>query len=614
MYKRTTAFLLGLMLLVVFLQGTQPVRADSATEKLKISVLGDSISTFLNYSNGTAADTTNSTIRNGRKWYPYGNVTSADMTWWAKTAQLLDAEILVNNSWSGSCMYYTRADTVGAYVDRCIQLHDDTGENAGEEPDIIAVYLGTNDIGAYSNDPGSYEAIDFAKLIAEENGSVTYAQPQNVVEAYAIALDKISRRYPDAEVYCFTLLHNVSTVTRLESYNASIKKLAAHFDMHVVDLYNCGITGTSDGTLIDGIHPSVKGMTLIANAFAEAVRENMHTYTATVTAPTCTEKGYITYTCACGKSYVADYVDATGHTEVIDKAVDATCTESGLTEGKHCSVCGEILVKQQVVMAKGHTPVTDKAVAATCTEDGLTEGKHCSVCGEVLVKQQTVKAKGHTPVIDKAVAATCTESGLTEGKQCSVCGEVLVKQEVIAAKGHRFTNYISDANATIAADGTKTAKCDHGCGSSDTVTDSGSRLPAVLTSKKYIVIGSWISEVGANTTAFDFLTNVDQSNIQLEKDGIPLSNASPVGTGTQAHLALDGKVYKKWTIIVRGDINGDANVSITDMLAMKAHILKKETLTDAMAKAADVNSDGVVSITDFIQIKAHILGKQPLSE
>ena len=117
-----------------------------------------------------------------------------------------------------------------------------------------------------------------------------------------------------------------------------------------------------------------------------------------------------------------------------------TCTETGLTEGKKCSVCGETLVAQEVVDALGHTEEIVLAVAPTCTETGLTEGKKCSVCGETLVAQEVVAALGHTEEIIPSVAPTCTETGLTEGKKCSVCGETLVAQEVIPALSHDFVN------------------------------------------------------------------------------------------------------------------------------------------------------------------------------
>ena len=128
-----------------------------------------------------------------------------------------------------------------------------------------------------------------------------------------------------------------------------------------------------------------------------------HTITNEVTAPTCTEKGYTTYTCnACGHSYTGEETAALGHTWK-----EATCTVA-----KTCSVCGAT-----EGAALGHTEVIDAAVAATCTETGLTEGKHCSVCDEVLIAQQEIAKKDHTP----GSAATC------EADQCcTVCGHVIV--------------------------------------------------------------------------------------------------------------------------------------------------------------------------------------------
>jgi len=151
---------------------------------------------------------------------------------------------------------------------------------------------------------------------------------------------------------------------------------------------------------------------------------------------TCTEQGTNIRSCACGEME-EQKVSAKGHVKVTDEAVAATCTEGGLTEGKHCSVCNEIIQAQKVVSAKGHVEVTDKAVAPTCTKTGLTEGKHCFNCNEVIVKQETVAETGHSEVVDSAVPPTCAKTGLTEGKHCSVCKEITVPQIVIPANGHK---------------------------------------------------------------------------------------------------------------------------------------------------------------------------------
>ena len=83
------------------------------------------------------------------------------------------------------------------------------------------------------------------------------------------------------------------------------------------------------------------------------------------------------------------------HTEAVDAAVAPTCTEAGLTEGKHCSKCGEILAAQQTVAPLGHTEKLEESKAPTCTEDGYTAGISCSVCQAVLVEKETIPAS-HT--------------------------------------------------------------------------------------------------------------------------------------------------------------------------------------------------------------------------
>ena len=147
---------------------------------------------------------------------------------------------------------------------------------------------------------------------------------------------------------------------------------------------------------------------------------HQHSYETAVTAPTCTEAGFTTYTCACGDTYVADEVAALGHDIVTDAAKDATCTEAGLTAGEHCSRCDH-KVAQTEVPALGHDMVTDAAKNATCTEAGQTAGEHCSRCDHK-VGGEVIPALGHSH----------NEDGI-----CSVCGDQIAVVPQVG-KGYIF--------------------------------------------------------------------------------------------------------------------------------------------------------------------------------
>ncbi len=88
-----------------------------------------------------------------------------------------------------------------------------------------------------------------------------------------------------------------------------------------------------------------------------------------------------------------------------------------------------------------------------------------------------------------------------------------------------------------------------------------------------------------------------------------IASSEKIATGTTITAESDSSVFL--TAVMIGDLNGDAGVSISDMLMLKSAVLG-EALTDLAAAAGDLNFDGKVTITDFLKVKSFLLGLESI--
>lgn len=148
----------------------------------------------------------------------------------------------------------------------------------------------------------------------------------------------------------------------------------------------------------------------------------VHTYDVVSTTPTCTEQGYNTYTCACGDTYVDDYIDARGHdyTEIVE-VIDPTCTEMGYTSNKCGCGAEERTDYTSPVHVFGEWVVT---LEPSCPNKGLEE-RTCELCGAK--EERFVDVAGHNFTVE-VIAPTYDEDGYTV-KTCP-CGERVVTDVV----------------------------------------------------------------------------------------------------------------------------------------------------------------------------------------
>ena len=242
----------------------------------KISILGDSISTFAGANAESAGD--GHTLADGTYTYegnhcryPNGVVTSVDQTYWMKLIQAFGMTLGVNDSWAGSCVSWDGnsgndkgADIYIASPTRIGHL-DDNGT-----PDIILVNAGTNDIGLDVT-IGTFNTESPVSYTAEQIAALSVAI---FADAYRAMLIRLQKSYPLAKI--IVMLPNYTTSyynpAEADSYLEIIKEACDYFGVPYIDMRTTGVNMYNTGTyLSDGIHPNVGGMNLLYECVQKAM-------------------------------------------------------------------------------------------------------------------------------------------------------------------------------------------------------------------------------------------------------------------------------------------------------------------------------------------------------
>ncbi|MDD6146464.1 MAG: DUF6273 domain-containing protein [Oscillospiraceae bacterium] len=189
--------------------------------------------------------------------------------------------------------------------------------------------------------------------------------------------------------------------------------------------------------------------------------EHQHDYSSVVTSPTCTARGYTTYTCECGDSYVNDYTDKLDHEYTSEITTEPTHLKEG--ETTYTCACGDTYT-EAIAKLEGHTYTSKVTKEATHLEEGETT--YTCACGDTYT-EAIAKLTGHT--YEEAVTApTCTAKGYTT-YTCE-CGDTYVA-DYTDKLDHEYTSEITTP-ATHLTEGVKTFTCK--CG--DTYTEPVAKL------------------------------------------------------------------------------------------------------------------------------------------
>ena len=215
----------------------------ASLDNLVVSILGDSISTFYK------ADSPVNSYYSGENQFYYpiysSTVKTVDLTWWYQLINNNNMKLGINNSWSGSCAYGTSSSA--GMSDGRINTITENGN-----PDIVIIYLGTNDCA------GGFELTNFSNAIQT-------------------MISKI-RKITDAEIFITTLGYSNYTGNKYKeenriAYNKELRKIANELKCGIVPLDDY-ITETSYSFYLgDFLHYNAKGAELLSLIYEKAIKE-----------------------------------------------------------------------------------------------------------------------------------------------------------------------------------------------------------------------------------------------------------------------------------------------------------------------------------------------------
>ena len=228
----------------------------------------------------------------------------------------------------------------------------------------------------------------------------------------------------DSEATCKAAGTKHKECTKCEEVleTGTIEKLTTHTPAEAVKENFVDSNCETEGSYNSVVYCSVCEVKLSSEA--KVVEKKEHTPSGWITdsEATCKAAGTKHKECTeCEKVLETGTIEKlTTHTPaeaVKENFVDSDCeTEGSYNSVVYCSVCeAKLSSEAKTVGKKDHTPVADAAVPASCKNTGLTEGSHCSICDKILVKQNEVPKEEHAYV--NGYCSICNEKKVSEGLQ-----------------------------------------------------------------------------------------------------------------------------------------------------------------------------------------------------